>query len=207
MTSTSAQSLPRRPVPPRRLGLLAVGLLLIAAAVAAVILATGHPDSATASSGARYGGLPNWLPKAKVPVGRVLTATPAKPALTIQGESVSVHLGGGTVLATVAGPTVPEEGEFPVPSTSPCTFVLTLAKATGNVSIDPSDFTVTDDEGQVHRMHVAALDGGAPPRSVGPGRTVSLRIHGVLPTGDGGLSWAPAGGRPIVSWDFDVEID
>jgi len=36
---------------------------------------------------------------------------------------------------------------------------------------------------------------------------VSLLIHGVLPTGDGGLSWSLTGGRPIVSWDFDVEID
>jgi hypothetical protein len=29
----------------------------------------------------------------------------------------------------------------------------------------------------------------------------------VLPTGDGGLEWAPEGARPIVAWDFDVEID
>jgi len=76
------------------------------------------------------GGLPSWLPRAKVPVGRVLTAGETRPALTIQGESVSVHLGGGTLLATAAGPTVPERGGVPVPSTSP-PLVLTLAKATG----------------------------------------------------------------------------
>ena len=40
-----------------------------------------------------------------------------------------------------------------------------------------------------------------------PPRPVSLKVYDVLPTGDGGLSWAPSRGRPIASWDFDVEID
>ena len=33
-----------------------------------------------------------------------------------------------------------------------------------------------------------------------------LTVSAVLPTGNGALHWAPAG-RPLVSWDLDVEID
>jgi hypothetical protein len=51
------------------------------------------------------------------------------------------------------------------------------------------------------------MDGGAPPKSVASGKTVSLTVRDVLPTGDGALTWSPRGGRPIASWDFDVEID
>jgi hypothetical protein len=71
----------------------------------------------------------------------------------------------------------PEEGQFPVPATTPCTFTITLA------------------------------GGGPPPASAAPGKTVTLTISAVLPTGNGQLQWAPQGGRPVVSWDFDVEID
>jgi hypothetical protein len=54
---------------------------------------------------------------------------------------------------------------------------------------------------------VAALGGGAAPRRLVKGSTVTLSVTGVLPTGNGALHWAPTGGRPTVSWDFDVEID
>jgi hypothetical protein len=36
---------------------------------------------------------------------------------------------------------------------------------------------------------------------------VSLTVSDVLPTGNCRLRWAPEGTTPIVSWDFDVEID
>jgi hypothetical protein len=36
---------------------------------------------------------------------------------------------------------------------------------------------------------------------------VSLNVRDVLPTGGGRLRWAPDDPRPLVSWDFDVEID
>ena len=110
-------------------------------------------------------------------------------------------------MATAVGPQVPEEGEFPVPSTSPCSFVLTFAAASGAVPIDPGAFTITDDNGHLHHPNLRSMSGGPAPRSVPAGKTVSMRVNEVLPTGNGALSWAPAGGKPIVSWDFDVEID
>ena len=39
------------------------------------------------------------------------------------------------------------------------------------------------------------------------GKAVTLSVSDVLPTGEGQLRWAPEGPEPIVSWDFDVEID
>lgn len=169
--------------------------------------AASHSPAGAASSPAKYGGLPSWLPKPKVRVRRLLTATPAHPALSIQGETVSVDLSGGHVLATVAGPEVPEEGHFPVPATSPCTFILTLASASGTVPLRAADFTFVDDHGGVHHPRLSELHGGPVPSAAPPGRTVSLKLYDVLPTGDGGLEWAPDGGRPLVGWDYTVEID
>jgi hypothetical protein len=42
---------------------------------------------------------------------------------------------------------------------------------------------------------------------VAAGHPVLLAVSAVLPVGNGRLSWTPAGRRPLVSWDFDVEID
>jgi hypothetical protein len=110
-------------------------------------------------------------------------------------------------MATVVGPEVPEEGQFPVPATSPATFVLTFAKGTTAVPLDPADFTVTDEDGHLHHPRLTAMDGGPAPTSVPAGRTVSLKLSGVYPTGDGTVNWAPGTKRPFVAWDFDIEID
>ena len=67
---------------------------------------------------------------------------------------------------------VPEEGKFPVPPTTRCTFTA----ASGAVPLAERAFTILDERGR-------------------------------LPTGNGRLRWAPTGAKPIVSWDFDVEID
>jgi hypothetical protein len=203
----------RRLGPRRTVRLAGASLALVLIAAAGVLLirngasaARGGPV-ARSGSAAKYGGIPSWLPKAKVPVGRIVKASPAHPVLAIQGDTVSVHLARGGVLATAVGPSVPEEGRFPVPATSPCTFIVTFAATSGLIPLSATAFTFIDGFGHVRHPRVTAMGGGAPPRQVLPGRTVSLRVHDVLPTGDGGLAWAPDGGRPIVSWDFDVEID
>lgn len=187
---------------------------VIAAAVAAVVVAIGivgglhlgrhHPPAASA---ARYGGLPSWLPKATIPVNRVVTATAAHPALAIQGDTVRVRVDGGQVLATAVGPVVPEEGKFPVPATSRCTFTLTFTAPTARIPLSAAAFTSLDEQGALHRLRVTAHGGGPAPRYVAPGQTVTLTLTAVLPTGNGQLRWTPTGAIPIVSWDFDVEID
>jgi hypothetical protein len=156
-----------------------------------------------AASKEKYGGLPSWLPKATVPVGRVVHASAADPVLGIEGDTVAVALGHGRALVTAVGPEVPHQGQYPVPATSPCTFIVTFAATTGKLPVETHTFTLTDEYGHVHHPVVGPLAGGL----LQHGRTFSLRISDVLPTGNGTLTWAPEGGRAIVSWDFAVEID
>jgi hypothetical protein len=189
---------------PRRVVL--AGVVVLAVVIGVVTLLAGH-GKASASSSAKYGGLPSWLPKATVPVGRVVDASPAHSVLGIEGDTVAVKLSSGNVYATAVGPSVPESGKFPVPRTSPCTFVVTFAKTSGTIAIRPADFTITDEQGHLHHPKVTTLHGGVPPSRITAGKPVTLEIYAVLPTGSGSLSWAPESRRPIVSWDFDVEID
>jgi hypothetical protein len=160
------------------------------------------------TSGNTYGYIPAWLGRPKVPVGRVVTATTTHPWLAVQGDTVRVQLPKARLLATVVGPAVPEEGEVPVPETSPCTFTVTLTSASAPIPIRPTQFAAIDERGTIHTLEVQSLDGGPPPNQVTPGATVRLKMSAVLPTGEGRLTWAPLkGGRPPVQWDFDVEID
>lgn len=176
-----------------------------AGAYSAVALSSHGAGHAAASN--KYGGLPSWLPKAKVPVGRVLQASSANPQLGIEGDTMVVHIGRAEVAATAVGPQVPEEGQFPVPPTSPCTFDVTLGKATGVISLRQQDFTAVDELGNLHYLRVTLRGGGTMPADIGPGQTLTLVMSAVLPTGNGTLRWSPASAKPVASWDYAVEID
>lgn len=166
---------------------------------------TRHPVK---TSGNTYGYVPAWLGSSKVPVGRVVTATPTHPWLAVQGDTVRVKLPAAQVLATVVGPAVPAQGRYPIPQTTPCSFTVTLTAAAAPIAIVPRQFTTTDEQGGLHTLRVTSLNGSPPPRQVTPGTTVELKMSAVLPTGQGRLIWAPlAASRPLVQWDFDVEVD
>ncbi len=196
----------------RRLPVLLAAAASIGLLVAGLALAGGGGTSPRAKSAqhsaAAYGGIPAWLPKPTTQVHRVLHASAAHPALSIEGEGIQVTLAGGaTVLATAVGPEVPEEGRFPVPQVTPVTFLVTFAHATRRVPIDRSAFALIDGRGTLHRPSLTGLHGGAAPAQVAPGHPVTVELHDILPTGDGGLIWAPRGTRPLATWDFAVEID
>ncbi len=194
---------------PRRAALVATVAAIALAGALVAVLATGGPGSAAShhDSAAKYGGLPSWLPKSKVNAYEIVSASSTHHVLAIQGDTVSVTLPQGKVHVTAVGPEVPEEGHFPVPATSPCTFVLTFADANAAIPLDPATFTLIDSQGHVRHPRMSAMDGGPAPSQVPPGKTVSIKLYDVIPTGDGGLAWAPSSGRPIVTWNFTVEID
>jgi len=179
---------------------------LVAVAVAVAVAASVYL-ALPRSQPARYGGLPSWLPTPTVSVGRVVQASAAHPWLAIEGDSVRVQLPRGQVLATAVGPQVPHEGQFPVPATTQCTFTITLVNASGVVPLNQAAFTILDELGNLHRPSVTVAGGGSLPADILPGQKVTLIVKDVLPTGAGNLRWSPGGGKPIVSWDFDVEID
>jgi hypothetical protein len=184
--------------------LLAGALVLAGAGVVAAALAAGRGHTAAQTA---YGQIPGWLPKPTLPVGRVLVATARKPAFAIEGDSVAVRLGRGSTLATAVGPSVPEEGQFPIPETTHCTFTVTFTKTVGTVPLPAGGFASVDERGHVHVLRVVRRAGRATPRRAPAGRTIALTLEGLLPTGNGRLEWTPAGRRPVVSWDFVVEID
>ena len=182
---------------------IAVGLALLSVGFIAAAIMLSLPGA----SSNKYGGLPSWLPKAAVPIGRVVDASAARPWLAVEGDTVHVELARGNVMVTTVGPRVPEIGEVPVPSTTLCTFAVTFTSATGVVPINPRAFTIRDEFGNYHYPKVTAQGGRAVPADIPAGKTVTLYMSDVLPTGEGQLRWAPEGHEPTVSWDFDVEID
>ena len=120
----------RLPNPRRVRGAIAiVAAVAVAALVAASLLLTGGG----AKPSAKYGKLPSWLPKTTAPTDHLVTATAAHPRLAVEGDTVRVDLAHGQADVTIVGPQVPEEGKFPVPATSPCTFIVTLTRVSGDV--------------------------------------------------------------------------
>jgi hypothetical protein len=186
-----------------RARLLALAGISVVVVAVAVVLLSQHGGGASAT----YGQLPSWLPKATVATGRTVQASEAHPQLAIQGDGIAVHLRHGRVLALAVGPEVPEDGQFPVPKTSPVAFTVTLRAASGAVPLRAGAFTILDEFGHLHHPRVVAPHGATLPARVRAGATVTLTVRDVLPTGGGQLRWSPEGAKPIASWDFDVEID
>jgi hypothetical protein len=157
--------------------------------------------------GGGYGRLPSWLPSAKPPSQKPLHASLKHPKLTPQGEGLAISLPGARLLATAVGPAVPHRGQTPVPATTPVTFLVTFSHVTASVPLRRGSFVLVDELHRIHHPRMTAIDGGAPPAQLRPGPPVSVKLHAVLPAGDGGLEWRPTGTRAIAGWDFTVEID
>jgi hypothetical protein len=193
--------------------LVAACLIVVLAAVAGVVLATRGGASPPAPL--EYGSIPSWLPKPKVAVNRIVQASAAHPQLSaIEGDTVSIHLTRGSVLATVVGPAVPasvaekaQDDDDGDSDTAPCTFTVTFRSASGVVPLDANTFTILDERGQIHRLRVTAADGGPPAARVTPGRPITLTMEATLPEGEGALRWAPDGPKVIAGWVFGLELD
>ena len=163
---------------------------------------SGHGRGKSASA------LPSWLPRATVPAAdRIVTATPSRRKLAIEGDTIALRLPSGRAMVTAVGPDVPEEGESPVPATSPCRFTVTVTAVHGSIPLSSRDFSFLGEHGQRNGARVTVRGGGALPKRIVAGHRLTLTLSSVLPTGNGQLRWSPLGGKPIVSWDFDVEID
>jgi hypothetical protein len=190
----------------RRVVVLAAALLASGGVLAGVLLSESGEPAARAAA-LKYGTLPSWLPKAKIPVGRLVNASAAHPWLAIQGDTVSVNLAHGRVLATAVGPAVVGGGDDDEggPDTVVTTFTVTFTDVRGSVPLSAKAFTLYD-EAYAVPVRVSA-SGGGPPRSVAPGQTLSLTVHATLSEGGGVLRWSPLGGMAIVSWDYGLETD
>jgi len=190
--------------------ILAGALVCVTAAIACVAVSTSAGSGAhRPAASAHYGAIPSWLPKARVPVNRIVRASQRHPWLAIEGDTVDVTLAGGSADMTAVGPQVPpaDIATVPLKTRVPCTFDVTFARAGGTIPLRASSFTILDELGQLHHPKVTLLGGGRVPSHLGAGGPVTLSVSAVLPVGAGTLRWTPLPTKPIVSWDFDVEVD
>ncbi len=156
----------------------------------------------------KYGSIPTDLRnKQAPPADQVLSASAAHPAIAIQGNSVMLHLAGGSALATAVGPDVPDRIQGSADLHTPATWDLTFADVHGTVPISTRLFTITDEQGMLLFPRVSVVGGGPLPRTVPAGRPFTLQLSTVVSVGDGKLRYAPSGAAWLAEWDFDVETD
>jgi Phosphoesterase family len=132
------------------------------------------------------------------------TATSTHPVLALQGDTVPVSVGRARLLASAVGPTVRHDaGSSAVPSS----FIVTFRAASRATALHSSSLTVIDELGELHHPQVTAVGGGPAPSELLPGQAVTLVVRDQLAVGNGQLRWAPVGSSPLVSWDFDLELN
>ena len=137
--------------------------------------AVGRAARAVAPA-ARYGGIPSWLPKPKVRVGRIAAASAAHPVAGDRGR----HR---------VGPARPRSSAARRPSGRPCRARDSSRcpprrrarsrspsrRPAGRCRCARAAFTIVDELGRLHHPRVTGVRGGPPPRRVAHGRTVTLR--------------------------------
>ena len=157
---------------------------------------------------ARYGALPRDLRgHQRLPPDQVLPASLAHPAEAIEGNAVALTLAGGSAHAVAVGPDVPSRNQGTADLHTGASWVLTFSAVHGRVPLSAGRFTITDGQGQLLHPRVRPAGGGALPPTVPAGRPYTIVIRARVSVGDGRLRYAPATGRLISEWDFDVETD
>lgn len=197
-TSTQLQAPPKAPSVPK-------SVRAEERAIHQQVLASLRQNS---DANAKYGGIPTGLQgKQAPPPNQVLSASADHPAIAIQGNSVALHLAGGSALATAVGPDVPDRIQGSADLHTPATWDLTFANVHGTVPISRRMFTITDEQGMLLLPRVSVVGGGPLPASVPAGRPFTVQLSTVVSVGDGKLRYAPSGGAWLAEWDFDVETD
>jgi hypothetical protein len=195
----------------RRLGV--GGVLLVAIASAGMLVGCAASSDASARSSAgqgahstKYGSLPGFLPPESFDTDQVLVGTAARPALTTEGDSVSVGSGTSAALVTVSGPEVPGEGLPYQAEATTCTWTVTIRAGSQAVQIATADFSTIDHFGTVY--HPSFVQGQPnPPEVVAPHASATFELRAVMVVGEGLMLWAPDGAHAVAKWDFEVEND
>lgn len=120
--------------------------------------------------------------------------------LVSAGDTVRATLGPAVLLAKVTGPelTVPPG---PPADAAPGVLTVDLTGQAGSTTVTAASFLVLDEA-----RHAVPVRADAASVAVSGGRHAVLRLSGRLPAGHATVTWQPTG-RPVVTWDFVVEID
>ncbi len=153
-------------------------------------------------------GYPSWLPNKTLhpDVDAVLTGTSKRPALTVEGLGVKAITPHWSVLIDVSGPVVPGEGLPYQPTSTTCTWTITMSQATGRVPISLADFNSVDHLGRIFPM-VFVEDQPRPPAVLLPREKVTFEVRSYETVGEGIMRWAPIGKKIVAMWDYEVEND
>jgi hypothetical protein len=190
-----------------------LGALLVAVAAAGLLAgcaasagSSSHQATHASGDSATYGSLPSFLPPQSFDTDRVLTGTAAHPALTTEGDAVSIGSGASASRITVTGPEVPGEGLPDQQAATTCTWTVTIHTGTRPIRIAVEDFSAIDHLGSIYRP--ALVPGQAsPPKSLGAHASVTFELRTVMVVGEGLMRWAPDGKHVAAKWDFEVEND
>lgn len=192
MTSLPAARTAGRYGAPRRTGLRAVSLLVLGSAVAC-----SSPGTPTAQHRGQY-------PVASAVPHAVPVASAGHYRLVAAGEPVRVQLGTAVVRAQMTGPEVDTSGLRPgqVPPTSARGVVTVLLSAeSGSVTVPSRTFLALGEKQDVIRVKP-----DRPSVQLSPGHPQVLHLSTTFEAGHATLTWQPEG-KPLVTWDFVVELD
>ena len=124
--------------------------------------------------------------------------------LVAAGEPVVVRRAGGVTVVDAAGPDLSPvavaAGQAPVQQ-APGTLTVTVRPDSGRLDLQAAGFVALDEA--KNRIPLRADRASS---SSAPGHPATLRLSAVFPAGHTTLTWQPAG-KPLVTWDFMVELD
>lgn len=158
-------------------------------------------------STARYGGIPSFIPKASIPIDRVMTASLVHPALAIQGDAVQLRAPSGRALATAVGPNVPDRYQGSFHSDAPVTFDVSFTRVHGAIPIRSHMFLIRDELGTLLHPTLSVAGRGPVPLDVPTGRPFTLILRIRIPIGGGDLEYVPTGRHYLADWAFTAETD
>jgi len=183
---------------PGRRAFLAVPALLLASCSSGGGAGTHVADGPAVASG-RY-------PIATAPsrLASPGVASPGHYQLVSAGDAVHVQVGAARVLARMSGPEIDQSGAVPgkpPAASAPGVLTVTLSAERGTLDVPAGSFLTLgerQDRISVHADHTAV--------HVAPGRPATLHLSTVFRAGHTTFTWQPQG-KPLITWDFVVELD
>ncbi len=134
----------------------------------------------------------------------VPTAAPGKAQLVAMGDAVHLDLGAQQAQITATGPdlavTAPANGGAP-PTASRGTVTVTLRVPAGSVELNAAALGVTDELG-----HPVPFTSDRAAVTATPGHDAVLHLAATFAAGHSTINWSNAG-KPLATWDFEVELD
>ena len=188
---------------------LIVPVVIVAAATFGLTACSQHenegaqPNSSSAAEQLSSRTMPSFLPS-HTPQG-VPTGSAKEPAMSYQGMPLVAQLDPGvSAKVVVLGPEPPSGDTKAGEESADLTWQITFSEVTKDIPLSPAQFNIQDGTGAFHTM---SPKGDPLPRTIKAGRTTSVKMHAVVPSGDGMVRWAPDGKHVVALWDYIAELD